>query len=412
MKQLLLKNFSWSFAGNFLYSICQWLLLISITQFGSAQDAGIFSFGLALSAPFVLLINLNFGALQSTNLTEKFGFHTFALIRILGNGIFLLIFFIIILFTNYEFHIKIVLLLIAISKSIESMSDLYYGLFQYRERLDLVSKSTIIRGSLGTLLFAIAYFLTTSLSIALLVMTIIWLLNLLLFDLKHAQKMKAGLPIKIEKLHIVQILKIGIPLGIVAFFDSLHVNIPRIALEKFATLEQLGYFGAVFYLVLINGRFMTAVGNTILPRLAKLFEEKEMSHFFKIVKFAVLLVTVSSFFILIVCYFFGSMLLAFFYGKEYSHLSFLLILIMIYSLFNYLGYVFETALNATKAYDFRLLNEIVSTIIIIICSICLIPLYGVNGAAVSLIICAFIKCLVFFLLFIKRVRKDDGNQEN
>lgn len=409
MKHLLLKNFSWSFIGNFLYAFCQWLLLITITQLGSAEEAGIFSLGLALCAPFVLFINLNFAALQSTNLTAEFGFRPFAFIRILGNILFISVFAIYLFLSNYEFHIIIVLLLIAISKAIESMSDLYYGLFQYRERLDLVSKSTIIRGSLGTIFFAIGFLLTKSLSIAILCLTIIWLLNFLFFDLRYGQKMKEGLPKKLVKQHVTNILKISIPLGFVAFFASLNVNIPRITLEKYSTLEQLGYFSAVFYLVLINGRFMTAVGNTILPRLARLYEEKQMPQFFKIVKLAVSLVICLSFVTIILCYFFGSTLLTFFYGKEYSHLTFLLILVMIYSLFNYLGYVFETALNAMKGYQFRFLNELSATAIIFASSICFIQLYGINGGAFALIIGSFVKCCVFYLLFFIRVRKDVPN---
>lgn len=407
----ILKNFSWSFVGNFLYAFCQWLILITITQLGNAEDAGIFSLGLALSAPFVLLINLNFSALQSTDLTAKFGFSIFAFIRIIGNGLFLVIFFIALIFSNYEFHIMIVLLLIAISKVVESISDLYYGLFQFRERLDLVSKSTIIRGIFGTLFFAIGYRLTKSLSFAVLCMTIIWLLNLLFFDIKNGQKMKEGLPTKLVKQHGIKILKIGIPLGFVAFFASLNVNIPRIVLEKYTTFEQLGYFSAVFYLVLINGRFMTAVGNTILPRLARLYEERKMKSFIKIVKFSVLLVINLSLLLIIVCYCFGSSLLAFFYGKDYNHLTYLLIFVMIYSLFNYLGYVFETALNAMKGYQFRLVNEIGVTIMIFLSSIYFIPLYGINGGAFSLIIAAFIKCFVFLVMFLKVLRKDDGDQK-
>jgi O-antigen/teichoic acid export membrane protein len=91
MRNRLVKNFSWSFMGGLIYAFTQWLMLIIITRVGSAYDAGIYSLGLAISAPFVLLLNLNFTALQSTDLTVQYGFDSFKRIRIFGNASFILI---------------------------------------------------------------------------------------------------------------------------------------------------------------------------------------------------------------------------------------------------------------------------------------------------------------------------------
>lgn len=399
MRNRLVKNFSWSFMGSLIYAFTQWLMLIIITRVGSAYDAGIYSLGLAISAPFVLLLNLNFTALQSTDLTVQYGFDSFKRIRIFGNASFILIFSIVLLLSNYNFEIAMVLLLIAISKVIESFSELYYGLFQYHERLDIVSKSTVLRGILGTLVFGLGYIIFKELYFALIFLIIVWLVNLLFYDYKNGKKMIINMPEIIQKMNMMDLLKIGIPLGVVSFLASFNVNLPRLVLENYLSLEDLGYFSAVFYMVLIIGKFMTSLSSTLLPRMARLFEENNKTSFLNMLKILILLLLSFSYATILVSYYFGGEILTIFYGKEYFNLKTLLVLIMVYGLFNYLGFVFEMGLNAMKAYQFRLTNEILVTLVIIVSSLYFIPHFGINGGAIALIISAFVKCCIFLILF-------------
>lgn len=399
VRNRLVKNFSWSFIGSLIYASTQWLMLIIITRIGSAYDAGIYSLGLAISAPFVLLLNLNFTALQSTDLTVQYGFESFKRIRIFGNAIFIIIFSIVLLLSNYNFEVAIILLLIAISKVIESISELHYGLFQYHERLDIVAKSTIFRGIIGTLVFGLSYLIFKEIYIALIFLIIVWLVNLLLYDYKNGIKMIRIMPEMIQKMNMIDLLKIGIPLGVVSFLASSNVNLPRLVLEYYLSLEDLGYFSAIFYMVLIIGKFMTSLSSTLLPRMSRLFEENNKTSFLIMLKILILLLLSFSYATLLVSYYFGGEILTIFYGKEYFKYETLLVLIMVYGLFNYLGFVFEMGLNAMKVYQFRLTNEILVTSVIIVSSLYFIPNLGINGGAIALIISAFIKCCILLILF-------------
>lgn len=400
MRNRLVKNFSWSFMGGLIYAFTQWLMLIIISRVGSAYDAGIYSLGLAISAPFVLLLNLNFTALQSTDLTVQYGFDSFKRIRVFGNASFILIFSIVLLFSKYNIEIAMVLLLIAISKVIESFSELYYGLFQYHERLDIVSKSNILRGILGTLVFGLGYIIFKELYFALVFLIIVWLVNLLFYDYKNGKKIIKNMPEIIQKTKMMDLLKIGIPLGVVSFLASFNVNLPRLVLKYYLSLEDLGYFSAVFYMVLIIGKFMTSLSSTLLPRMAHLFEENNKTSFLIILKILILLLLSFSYATILFSYYFGGEILTILYGKEYFKLETLFVLIMVYGLFNYLGFVFEMSLNAMKVYQFRLTNEILATLVIIVSSLYFIPHFGINGGAIALIISAFIKCCIFLILFL------------
>ncbi|KGR76200.1 lipopolysaccharide biosynthesis protein [Ureibacillus manganicus] len=405
MKSLLIKNFSWSFFGNIVYALSQWVLLIIITRAGSSYDAGVYSLGLAITAPFILLVNLNFTAIQSTNLQVQFGFLSFKFIRLLGNLSFFIVFSIILIMSSYDFNVSIVLLLIALVKVVESVSDLYYGLFQYNERLDLVAISVIKRGLIGTLLFGIGYYFFNELSVALIFILIYWFINLLFYDSKKGNKLLKRMPKSKHSISMWHLVKLGIPLGIAACIASFNVNIPRIFLENYLTFEDLGYFSAVFYMVLIIGKFMTSLASAFLPRLARLYEKNDLRSFTNILKIIILMLLILYLLIMNVTYFFGSELLGLIYGEEYKHLRKLLMLIIFYGLLNYLGFVFETGLNAMKEYRFRMVCEVLVSSVIIGGCFYFIPQFSLIGAAVVLIIAAAVKCSFLISLFLVQFLK-------
>lgn len=409
MSNLLFKNFSWNFSGSLIYAMSQWFLLIIITKIGSPYYAGIYSLGLAFSAPLIMFINLNFRALQSTDLSLIYGFRSFKSARLIGIISFSILFLLIVFFSDYEFEIVIVLILIALNKIVESYSDLYYGLFQFNERLDLVSISTIIRGVIGTAFFGIGYYFFGKIEIALIFMLFIWILNLVVFDLKNSKQFLSTNPEPNVAGRVKNLIKIGLPLGIVSFIASLSVNIPRLAIESYMTIEDLGYFASVFYMVLIIGKFMTSLANAILPRMARLYQNGNKIAFIKILVSISVFLIVFSIIIIIISTFWGSEILQIAYGSEYAPYESLLVFIMIYGLFEYLGFVFEVALNAMKYYKFRLMVEITATSIMIITSIYFIPEMGLMGAAVSLIIFSVFKLLMLSFLFAKTFFMSKGS---
>ena len=401
MSNLLFKNFSWSFSGSLIYALSQWFLLIIITQIGSPYYAGVYSLGLALSAPIIMFINLNFRDLQSTDLSVIYGFRTFKLARLMGIGLFSILFFLIILIADYKYEIAIVLIIIALNKVVESYSDLYYGLFQFNERLDLVSISIIIRGVIGTIFFGIGYYFFQDLTIALIFMLFVWSMNLLIFDIKKGKQFISVAPSKKPNISVMNLIKIGLPLGNIGFIASLSVNVPRLAIESYLTIEDLGYFASVFYLVLIIGKFMTSLASAILPRMARLYQNGEKNSFLKILGAITIILTVFSIIIIVISIVLGSEILKVAYGSEYAAYGSLLVYIMVYGLFDNLGFVFEVALNAMKYYKYRLNIEIITTLIMILTSIYFIPEMGLMGAALSLIISSIIKLVLLSLLFVK-----------
>src|SRR5699024_1246506 len=77
-------------------------------------------------------------------------------------------------------------------------------------------------------------------------------------------------------------IKLAFPLGIVVMIVSLNTNLPRILIEAILNTKALGYFTSVFYLVFVGSKFINAMGNAMLPRLAQLYDEGKESQFNKL----------------------------------------------------------------------------------------------------------------------------------
>ena len=66
------RNFTWTFAANVIYALCQWLMLVVLAQAGTTSMVGQFGLALAITAPIVLFANLGLRQLQATDARGEF----------------------------------------------------------------------------------------------------------------------------------------------------------------------------------------------------------------------------------------------------------------------------------------------------------------------------------------------------
>src|SRR5262245_54066435 len=67
-------NFSWTLLGNGLYAACQWAIVVVLAKLGTPEMVGKFTFALSLTAPVILLANLNLRRLQATDARHEYEF--------------------------------------------------------------------------------------------------------------------------------------------------------------------------------------------------------------------------------------------------------------------------------------------------------------------------------------------------
>src|SRR5699024_7791139 len=204
----LLKNFSWTFVGSLIFAFSQWIILIVLAKFGNPEVVGQFSLGLAITAPFVLFANMQLRNIVATDSVEKYSFSQYFGTRLSIMFITLFILLVFLLFTNYSIYLSVIILLVGLSKVIESLSELTHGYFQQKERMDYAGKSLILKSISSIIAFSVVFIITRNLLFSLIALNVVWFFRLLLFDLKIVSKYTE---VKPNYSNIKSILLLGLP---------------------------------------------------------------------------------------------------------------------------------------------------------------------------------------------------------
>lgn len=384
------KNFSWTFLSNIIYAVSQWGMLIFIAKLGSPEMVGVFSLALAVTAPIMMLFNLNLRSVQATDQKDSSDFYSYFCLRIITTLMALIIIFTITFMFGYTKEQGYLILIIGLSKGIESISDVIFGVFQRNERMDLISISRILKGVFSLFVLGGLLFFTKSIIIASAGMALSWLLVLILYDFKHLRSYQYTKKTKFNLM--ISIIKISFPLGIVMMINSFNTNIPRYFLEDYG-IKYLGYYVSMAYIITAGNTIVTALGQSATPRLAKYYAKHDIGAFKDLLKKLSLIGLLIGLIGVVVSFFFGKELLALIYTPDYANYSYEFVLIMLAGLFTYMSSFQGYGLTAARIFKLQPIIGVIWMIVGLITSFALIPTYGLKGAAYSLIISSITKLL-------------------
>ena len=145
-------NVLWSLAGNAVYAGCQLGILVVLAKLGTHEMIGQFALGLAIASPVMICAGLSsLRIVQATDARADHRFQDYLALRILTTIAGLATVAGILYFTNYPPITARVVLMVAVAKAIENLSDVFGGLLQHHERMDLLALSATLRGTLSLL---------------------------------------------------------------------------------------------------------------------------------------------------------------------------------------------------------------------------------------------------------------------
>lgn len=378
------RNISWTLAGNLVYAASQWGMIVLLARLGSPQTVGQYSLALAVSAPIYMALNLQLRGVQAIDAAQTYRFGDYLTLRLIMTVVALIILTLIV--QNYDPEVRLVIGLIGIAKAFESISDVLYGRMQARERMDIIARSTLIKGPLS--LFALLTgFLLGGLSGAAGVLAGSWLLLLLTYDLPNARRLSESRDLRLGGISILwQLFKTAFPLGIVMGLISLSVNVPRYQIESSWGISSLGIFSALAYLMVALGVVIGAVGQASSPRLAKHFAAGESVAFWSLMRRLFVGGLGLGLAGVIGSMVFGRPILQLMYGPIYAQNLPLFVWLMTAAAFSYLASILGFGMTAARYFieQVPLFGAMVA-LLWILCN-WLVPEYGLVGAAWAILL--------------------------
>ncbi|MBD2165285.1 oligosaccharide flippase family protein [Calothrix membranacea FACHB-236] len=395
-KPLTLKrNFSWTFMGNAVYAGCQWGMLVVLAKLGSPEMVGLFTLGLAVTAPIIMFTNLQLRAVQATDAKQQYLFSDYLGLRLLGTTLALMIIAAITLVSGYQLQTSLIILLVGLAKAFESISDVYYGLIQQHERMDRMAISLMIKGPLSLLLLGIGVYLSGHLVWGVLGLVLAWAVVLVAYDIPSGAYILASQKFaQHPRWHFKTLSKLvwlALPMGFVMMLISLNTSIPRYFIDGYLGQRELGVFAAISYLMVAGNMVVNALGQSASPRLAKYYVAGNGVAFrtllLQLVGIAALMGGVGVVIVLLA----GQEILALVYRPEYAQYTDVFIWLMIAASIEYIASFLGYGMTAARYFRVQMpLFASVTTASSVIC-LWLIPLWGLKGAAIALIVAAIVQ---------------------
>ncbi|MBA2665318.1 MAG: oligosaccharide flippase family protein [Bradymonadaceae bacterium] len=384
MALTLRRNIAWTLAGNSVYAACQWAIVVVLARLAGPEGVGRFALALAVAAPVMILANLSLRQVQITDAHQSHPFSDYLFVRLLTSLIGLVLIAAIALI-GYSAETAAVIVAVGLSKAFEAMSDIFYGLEQRNERLDLVSKSLILRGVLGLVALVAGYFFTNSLIGGVIAMSAAWAGVWWLYDLPASrpwwqydsfaahckpQRAKARLAL----------VGLAAPLGVAAMFVSLNANIPRYFIEHYLGEQALGIFAAMAYLIIAGGMVIGAIGQAASPRLANYFAAGELRAFVSLLARMVLIALVVGLLGVAAAMLFGRQILTLMYGEAFAANLEAFVWVMVAATLTYLTSCLGYGMTAMRYFRVQPVLFVVICAISALACYLLIPPYGLLGA--------------------------------
>jgi len=380
------ENFAWTFAGNVLYAGCQWGMLSVLAKLGSPSIVGQFTLGLAISAPVFMFTNLQLRAVQATDVNAESGFADYFTLRLLATLLGLMLIFGLLPFAGVSAAVRMVIILVSVSKCVECMSDVTAGLLQREEQLKLVAISLMIRGVASVAVFSSIFAYFRSLPFSLAGMIGAWAAVLVLYDLPNVRRFGRCHDsfFRFDRRALLRLAKLGLPLGWVATLSSLTTNIHRYFLQHHMGMADQGIFASLAYVVVAINLVVNALCQSVTTRLARLFVDGSLRQFTtlltKLCMFGVLVIVAGVPLTFVV----GEPLLTLLYRPEYAdHVGMLALLVAVMGL-QTLGSFLVGGLTAARMFKAQFPVYSLAVLAAIAGSSILVPRFGLIGAGSAL----------------------------
>jgi O-antigen/teichoic acid export membrane protein len=385
-------SFSWTLAGSAVYAATQFGMLSVLAKMGSPSIVGQYALGLAITAPVFMLTNLQLRGVQATDARNQYEFADYFTLRCLCTLVGLLLIVGMVALSSYDGTTKLVVILIALAKAIETFSDVIAGHLQRFERLDQVAAALMLRGLASVGVFALAFWTTRSLIVSVTTLAVTWLVVICLYDFRI---LLAILQNRIFFHYSFPVLSrlawLSLPLGIVMALNSLSTNIPRYILEHELGTAELGIFASLAYLVTAMGLISVALGQSACTRMSRLFADGDVSNFTQVLcKLLTISILVGATGVLLASTL-GGPVLTFVYRPEYAeHVNLLVVMVIdasVTSMCVFLGF----GMTAARCFRSQIPIMVANVLATIVLTYVLLPHFGMLGGGFALLLSSMVQ---------------------
>lgn len=387
-------NLSWTFLGTAAFGLSQWLVLAWLARLGSPADVGKYSYAVAITAPFFVFTDLQLRIHYVSETGARDRFPVYLRLRFLSGALGLVLSAVVGGFTQGLTLVWLGVLVMAVSRWIQSQSDMLLARPHAEGRLDLCGRSTFLKGVLGlvaSVLFAFKFgyfgailgWLVSRWAVYALVDRHFW---------GRTEEHRV-----VDWKEVATLLHQTLPLGLTMGLAALTASLPVFMLDHFASKAEIGLFAVVNIFGLIISLFANGISQNVAPKLAEAFKDGHRGLFdHTLFRFAMANLLMGGF-VVVISLVWGGRLLSVLYGPAYGGYGSILALAMTASLVGSLASVMGCGMTGGRQYAAQV--PILFAVLVVggIALFLWVPTHGLKGAMFAMILANGFQFCLFWL---------------
>jgi O-antigen/teichoic acid export membrane protein len=400
---------SWAFAGNAVYTFCQWLVFALMLRSLPLADVGVFAYWIAVTGPVFVLANVRLRNLVATGVSSPNGFADYLAARLLTVAAAVCVSLALGAVLAKDAWAFTILALVVAAKAFDAVADICHGLFQRELDMRSAAIGLTMNGVLSVALVGVSLAASPSLRAAVAAYAAASALAVAGWDLRRTGKHLGAAERSIVRREVLpaagSLIWRATPLGLSSGIASLQIHLPRYAIGAYLGPASLAVFTALAYIPALGNLIANATAQAALPLLARDLRTSNdlyRRHLRILVGSGVALGVLT----VIATALLGRSIVTLIYGAGIAQQHSLLTWLMVAAA---LTYAFLPLGTATAARTRFAAQALISTASILVVAVFIVPLvsrYGLLGGAYALCAAALVEGGAYVALTLHDSRSD------
>jgi|LSQX01.1.fsa_nt_gb O-antigen/teichoic acid export membrane protein len=404
--------FIWNTIGSVSNALSSLIYLMIVTRTVGADDAGVFAIAFANAQLMLTIGRYGMRAFQSTDIKGQYSFGTYLSSRVVTSVAMLFTSMVYILFSDFSPYKSQIVLWVCILKMIDAMEDIFHGILQIRNNLDIAGKLQTIRNVFSMVAFFLIILFTRNLLLSCVltsILSFVLCLGINICFVKKHDKIKLDFSFQPLKSLLVECF----PLFAASFLSLYIYNTPKYAIDRYLTEEIQTYYGIIFMPAFVINLLSEFVFKPLLTHMADLWTNLKVKELLNTILKLLTGIIVLTIVVLLGGYFLGIPILSFVYGVDLRYYKSELMILLLGGGFGASVWLLNNVLTTMRKQKGLLLGYLIVSIITSVLSPILVREDAITGAALSYL-CSigilFVILIIMLLHYINKVKVGKLNE--
>lgn len=401
-------SYLWNMAGSMLMAFQSVIMLMILTRTLGLVEAGVFTIAYANANLFLTIGKYGMRYFQVSDVKNQFTFAEYRVSRVVTSlgmlGVSAAYTLYASLSNGYTMEKTQVIIWMCLFKVVDGIEDVYNGLYQRKNRLDVASKMLTLRMIFTIAVFGLGLIIVRDLLFALIIATIFTTILLILFIRWTYGGFSIGKE-RIEKKNIFLLLKVCFPLFAGSFLSFYIGNAPKYAIDAILTDELQACYGFIAMPVFVIGLLNNFIFNPMLFRMSVLWSEKKIKEFVYRTVMQTGVVAIITIVCMLGAWLLGIPVLSWMYNTDLTQYKTELLVLLLGGGFLGLSGLLNAVITIIRYQKSLMWGYVVMAVLAYIFSDRIVRYYEMMGAAVLYAVLMGGLCLIFIGLFVYGVIK-------